>query len=117
MLTGKRPTDPMFKNELNIVNFVEKNFPEQIPHIIDAQLQEECKGFNQERIEQENRFYKCLLSVVQVALSCTHPIPRERMDIREIAIKLQAIRTSYAEATKRDDMLRRRELQCTIELV
>ncbi|XP_015623991.1 receptor kinase-like protein Xa21 isoform X2 [Oryza sativa Japonica Group] len=117
MLTGKRPTDPMFENELNIVNFMEKNFPEQIPHIIDAQLQEECKGFNQERIGQENRFYKCLLSVVQVALSCTHPIPRERMDIREIAIKLQAIRTSYAEATKRDDMLRRRELQCTIELV
>ncbi|KAB8087949.1 hypothetical protein EE612_012401, partial [Oryza sativa] len=117
MLTGKRPTDPMFENELNIVNFVEKSFPEQIPHIIDAQLQEECKGFNQERIEQENRFYKCLLSVVQVALSCTHPIPRERMDIREIAIKLQAIRTSYAEATKRDDKLRRRELQCTMELV
>uniref|UniRef100_A0A0E0E8Y2 Receptor kinase-like protein Xa21 n=1 Tax=Oryza meridionalis TaxID=40149 RepID=A0A0E0E8Y2_9ORYZ len=55
MLTGKRPTDPMFENELNIVNFVEKNFPEQIPQIIEARLQEECKGFNQERIGRSGK--------------------------------------------------------------
>jgi hypothetical protein len=42
-MTGKRPTDSMFENELNIVNLAERNFPDQILHIIDADLQEECK--------------------------------------------------------------------------
>uniref|UniRef100_J3LES2 Receptor kinase-like protein Xa21 n=1 Tax=Oryza brachyantha TaxID=4533 RepID=J3LES2_ORYBR len=118
MLIGKRPTDPMFENELNIVNFVEKNFPKQIPQIIDARLQEECKGLNQAITEQGDCFYVCLLSVAEVALSCTHLIPKERMTIREIAIKLHAIRTSYAEAIKREHLLRRRESHlCVMEVV
>ncbi|EEC77074.1 hypothetical protein OsI_15472 [Oryza sativa Indica Group] len=117
MLIGKRPTDPMFENELNIVNFVEKNFPEQILQIIDVRLQEEYKGINQAMTKKENCFYVCLLSVVQVALSCTPMIPKERMNMREIDIKLHAIRASYAEATNREHLLCRRELQCVMEVV
>ncbi|XP_044321500.1 receptor kinase-like protein Xa21 [Triticum aestivum] len=54
MLIGKRPTDCMFQDGLSIVNFVERNFPDQI----------------------------------------------ERMIMREVAIKLHAIRVSYVGATK-----------------
>lgn len=117
MLIGKRPTDPMFENELNIVNFLEKNFPEQILQIIDVRLQEEYKGINQAMTKKENCFYVCLLSVVQVALSCTPLIPKERMNMREIVIKLHAIRASYAEETNREHLLCRRELQCVMEVV
>ena len=46
MITGKRPTDSMFEGELSIANFVERNFPDQVLRIIDAHLQEECKGSN-----------------------------------------------------------------------
>lgn len=57
MLTGKRPTDSMFDNELNIVNLAERNFPYQILHIIDADLQEECKGLVCATAETENKVY------------------------------------------------------------
>jgi hypothetical protein len=54
MLIGKRPTDPMFDNELNIVSFTELNSPDHIIHIIDAHLQEECKEFIRAKAEAGN---------------------------------------------------------------
>jgi len=90
MLIGKRPTDSMFEGELNIVRFVERNFPDQMLHIIDACLQEECKVFIQATVGR-NEVHRCFLSLVQVALSCTHLLPRERMNMREVAAYLHSI--------------------------
>ncbi|VAH52198.1 unnamed protein product [Triticum turgidum subsp. durum] len=42
MLTGKRPTDHMFRNELTIVRFVETNFPDHIFNFLDSCLLDEC---------------------------------------------------------------------------
>jgi len=88
MLIGKRPTDSMFEGELNIVRFVERNFPDQMLRIIDTCLQEECKGFIQATVGTENETRRCLLSLVQVAISCTRLSPRERLNLREVAINL-----------------------------
>jgi serine/threonine protein kinase len=55
MLIGKRPTDPMFEGELSIISFVERKFPDQVLDIIDAHVQEECKGFNKVTVEQKMR--------------------------------------------------------------
>jgi serine/threonine protein kinase len=98
MLIGKRPTDPMFEGELSIISFVERNFPDQVLDIIDAHVQEECKGFKATAIE--NEAYRCVLSLLQVGLACTLRLPRERMSMREIAINLHAIRKSYVTAIK-----------------
>lgn len=38
MMTGKRPTDPMFKDDLDIVAFVKRNVPHQIHNVIDAHI-------------------------------------------------------------------------------
>lgn len=100
MLIGKRPSDSMFKDELSIVSFVKRNFPDHMLRIIDARLQEECKVFIEEMAETKNEVYQCLMSLVQVALSCTRLFPRERMNMREVAIRLHAIRRSYVGATK-----------------
>src|SRR3954463_6622541 len=75
MLIGKRPTDPMFENELNMVNFVEWNYPDKIVHIIDAPLHAERKGYIQENIGTKNVSYGCLSSLMEVALSCTRQMP------------------------------------------
>jgi hypothetical protein len=40
IFTGKRPTDSLFCNGLNIVNFMERNFPDQILDMVDAYLLE-----------------------------------------------------------------------------
>jgi len=100
MIIGKRPTDPLFDGGLSITGFVDRNFPDQLLHIVDAHLQEECNGFIKGTAATENEAYQCVLSLVQVALACTRPFPRERMNMREVAINLHAIRKSYVAAIK-----------------
>jgi len=102
MLTGKRPTDSMFGDDLSIVTFVERNFQDQMLVKIDPHLQEECKGSIQAMPEAENEICRCLLSLVQVALSCTRLFTRERMNMREVSINLHAIRRSYVAAIKQE---------------
>ncbi|CAD6243522.1 unnamed protein product [Miscanthus lutarioriparius] len=93
MLIGKRPTDSMFEGEMNIVSFVEKNFPKQMSHIIDAHLQEESMLLA--RVERGNEVRRCLMSLVGVALSCTRLLPSERMNMRQVTANLNAARRSY----------------------
>ncbi|CAN6238650.1 unnamed protein product [Urochloa humidicola] len=96
MMTGKRPTDPMFVDGFNLVNFVESNFPHQIHHIIDAHLKEECNNeFAQANMVPENVTHQCLASLLQVALSCAHPLPSERANMKEAASKIHAIKTTH----------------------
>ncbi|CAN6252319.1 unnamed protein product [Urochloa humidicola] len=100
MIIGKRPTDSMFEGGLSITSFVERNFPDEVLHIIDPHLQEECKGFTKETVATETDVHRCMLSLLQVALGCTRPFPRERMNMREVAINLNAIRKTYVAAIK-----------------
>ncbi|CAN6362544.1 unnamed protein product [Urochloa humidicola] len=95
ILTGRRPTDPMFCNELTIINFVERNYPNEIIPILDAYIQEECQQHAPRNMEEESTAYNCLLSLTKVALSCTCQIPNDRMDMREAAARLRAIKISY----------------------
>ncbi|CAO2039657.1 unnamed protein product [Urochloa humidicola] len=102
MLIGKRPTDSMFGDDLTIVSFVVRNFPDHMLGKMDAHIQEDCKGSIQAMPEAEKEVYQCLLSLVQLALSCTRLFPRERMNMREVAINLHAIRRSYDAAIKQE---------------
>lgn len=96
MFTGRRPTDSIFQNEVNIINFVEKNFPDQIFDVIDIFLQEECKSYTTPgKMVTENAVYQCLLSLLEIALSCTREIRTERMNMREAAKRLHGINASY----------------------
>jgi hypothetical protein len=95
ILTGKRPTDSLFCNGLDIINLVERNFPDQILHVIDAYLLEECQEYARANLEEENRVYQYLLALAKVALSCTHQAPDDRANMREVATKLRKIKMSH----------------------
>jgi serine/threonine protein kinase len=95
MMTGKRPTDPTFKDGVTIVDFVDSKFPHEIDCVVDANLSEICTDIAQAKKVTEISFHECLVSVLQLALSCTHPVPSERMNMKEIASKMQAIKTTY----------------------
>nr|TKV99571.1 hypothetical protein SEVIR_8G052500v2 [Setaria viridis] len=69
----KRPTDDMFKDRLNIVRFVEMNFPDRILQIMDPDL---------------------------VGLSCANPSPNERMDMQRVAAGLHGIKEAYLRGTE-----------------
>lgn len=96
MLTGKRPTDHLFVDELNIVSFVERSFPDKILDVVDGSLQEEIKCTQINNVVAEKGAYQCLFSLIQVALSCTRQIPGERTTMREAASRIRVIKTTYA---------------------
>lgn len=95
LLTGKRPTDPLFCNGLSIVSFVERNYPDVIDHIIDTYLRKDLKELAPAMLDEEKAAYQLLLDMLGVALSCTRQNPSERMNMREAATKLQVIKISY----------------------
>lgn len=101
MITGKRPTDPMFKDGLDIITFVSSsNLPDQACHVIDTHLIEEGKKYNQEGTVAENEFYQCLVFLLELALSCTRPLPCERTNMKQIASKLHKIKTTCLVARR-----------------
>ena len=71
MIIGKRPTDSLFDDGLSIASFVERNFPDQVLHIIDPHLQEECKGLIQASAATENDVYR-RVAVSCASCSCLH---------------------------------------------
>ncbi|KAM0895575.1 hypothetical protein ACQ4PT_023755 [Festuca glaucescens] len=95
MLTGRRPTDPMFCDGLTIVDFVKRNFPDQILDILDASLVEECQDYSRANLDEENEVHQRLFSLLKVALSCASQSPNKRMNMREAATELKIINMSY----------------------
>ena len=91
---GKRPTDAMFMDGLDIISFVENSFQSQIFDVIDVHLVEECKNLTQDKNVPEKEINKCLLDLVQVAFSCTRSLPSERSNMKQIASKMHAIKVS-----------------------
>jgi len=99
MVIGKRPTDSMFEGGCSIINFVERNFRDQVLHIIDPHLQEECKNFIKSNGGNRKRGLSMrAVCCENIALACTRPFPRERMNMREVAINLHAIRKTCCSA-------------------
>ena len=97
----KRPTDDMFKDDLNIARFVEMNFPDRISQIVDPELQEEQQDLLQQTSgNMKKESLECLLSVLNIGLRCANASPNERMDMQEVAARLRGIKQAYLKETE-----------------
>lgn len=86
----------MFKDGLNIVEFVEMNFPDRILKIIDADLLEDDRDVSQEEtVIIKEKSLECLLSVLKTGLCCANPSPSERMDMQGVTARLHGIKEAY----------------------
>ena len=116
MFTGKRPTNEIFKDDFNLHNFVKMALPERLVEIADSALlpreaeenalmRGELHGRNSSNtiggieIELGNqiraRLRKCLVSVLEIGVSCSKESPNERMNIGDVTKELQIIRNAY----------------------
>ncbi|KAF5750843.1 putative LRR receptor-like serine/threonine-protein kinase [Tripterygium wilfordii] len=103
MFTGKRPTDDMFKDGLNIHNFVKNDLPERLSEILDPLFV--AGGVEEEEITIEESFItghirkdrmnESLIAILRIGVACSMESPRERMDIRDVEKELQRIRKHY----------------------
>uniref|UniRef100_A0A803LP17 non-specific serine/threonine protein kinase n=1 Tax=Chenopodium quinoa TaxID=63459 RepID=A0A803LP17_CHEQI len=88
MFTGKRPTDDMFNDGLSLRHFVEAALPDKVSEILDNALLEEIA------VEENNStmILNALISVLRTALSCSTELPRERLNMSDVATKLSSIK-------------------------
>ena len=121
MFLGKRPTDEMFKDDLNLHNFVSMALPKRLVQIVDPALLirevEEMPAatvaareyYNENEIEAdeetqgivnhsqvEANVYKCLVSVLEIGLACSVDSQKERMKMEEVSKELHSIKKFFS---------------------
>ncbi|KAK4748425.1 hypothetical protein SAY87_015011 [Trapa incisa] len=89
MFTGKRPTDQMFHEELNLHKFVKKSLSCGVEEIIDPVL---LQGNKASARSGRDKVTNCLVSVFQVGVACSSEQPKERLCVREVVNELNSIR-------------------------
>lgn len=119
MFTGKRPTHEMFGNGMSLHNFVRLAFPGNLVDVIDPILVVERNNaeegnindeYGREEIEEEEdgesivkcsfrgmdpKMERCLISVIEVGLSCSLESPRERLTMEVATRKLHLIKQEF----------------------
>ncbi|CAL5363839.1 unnamed protein product [Camellia sinensis] len=87
MFTGKRPTDDMFKDSLNLHKFVRLALPHQVANVADPMLfqggEEETSTWNlrNRSCARCEKIRDCLISILQIGVTCSAEYPKERMNI------------------------------------
>ncbi|CAK9139961.1 unnamed protein product [Ilex paraguariensis] len=111
MITGKRPTDDIFKDGLSIHNFAKMALPENIMEIVDSSLLLAGKGGNLDENGNEereivrtggedsqrsgvSRMEECLVSVIEIGLWCSADLPGGRMPMSIAVNRMHKIRNS-----------------------
>ncbi|XP_030963560.1 probable LRR receptor-like serine/threonine-protein kinase At3g47570 [Quercus lobata] len=115
MFTGKRPTDNIFKNNLNLHDFVKGALPEQVINIVDPIILWEREDMetrtNDAHIQNQigsPKILECLILIFGIGVSCSIESPRERMDISDVVAQLHLIREKLLRIR-----IRRERLQLT----
>ncbi|KAK2995497.1 hypothetical protein RJ640_000780 [Escallonia rubra] len=90
LFTGKRPTDDMFNNGLNLHSFARMALDDRVMEISDPVLR-------QSEAEEETgaMIGEFLTSIYRIGVACSMEVPRERMDIRAAFTELQLIRDNF----------------------
>ena len=120
MFLGKRPTDKMFKDDLNLHNFVKMALPKRLVQIVDPTLlireveeipiatvaareynneneieaDEKTQG-NVNHYQVEANVYKCLVLVLEIGLACSVESPKERMNMEEVSKELHSLKNAF----------------------
>ncbi|KAL5713217.1 non-specific serine/threonine protein kinase [Ranunculus cassubicifolius] len=93
LFTGRRPTDEMFVDGLDIQKFATLALPNRVMEILDPAL------LSLEKVEEAVQ--QCLASVVRIGVACSARSPGERMDVEEVARELHLIRNHLLSLKKK----------------
>ncbi|KAK4368306.1 hypothetical protein RND71_012098 [Anisodus tanguticus] len=86
--TRRRPSDEIFSGDLSIRRWVSDSFPSGIHKVVDANLV-------QLGDEQTDAKIQCLLSIMELALSCTLVTPDARISMDDALSTLKRIRLQF----------------------
>ncbi|KAL4576230.1 hypothetical protein LXL04_012321 [Taraxacum kok-saghyz] len=91
LMTGKRPTDNIFHESLNIHKFGYMALPDHVTDVIDVDLlsflQEDVIA-TQRELANAKKIEVCLASTVKIGVSCSLDSPPQRMDIADVLLAI-----------------------------
>ncbi|QHO27323.1 uncharacterized protein DS421_7g207050 [Arachis hypogaea] len=96
MITGKKPTDSMFGEDLSLHKFCNMATLDGIIEIVDSRLpipidhQERRRVTQQQNLEDTIR--ECLVSFARIGVACSQEFPNQRMTIKNVITELHAIK-------------------------
>ena len=90
VLTGKKPTDPMFGGQLSLKTRVNQAFPRKLIDVVDERLLQDPS------ISCMDNF---LESMFELGLLCSRDIPDERVRMRDVVVTLNKIKKDYYHST------------------
>nr|XP_023872126.1 LRR receptor-like serine/threonine-protein kinase EFR [Quercus suber] len=117
---GKKPTDDMFKDGLNLHNVAKMALPEKLVQIVDPFLlprevdeaptalvaAREYNNGNEIQVDVEAQripnlcqmdpnVHKCLVSILETGIACSMESPKDRMKMKEVTRELHMIKKSF----------------------
>lgn len=112
MFSGRRPTDEIFKDGLNLHSFVKTALPESLmqiidPNLITAETQEtnsgrtateeerELSNSNGNLSEMSAKARSCVVSVLEIGIGCSAESPKGRMSMEDVSRQLHLIRKTF----------------------
>lgn len=101
MMTGKRPTDPIFEKGQNLHNFARTASPDHLmemaaePMLLNSD--EDAKDINNKNQVKDGRSKKdCFISVIKIGVACSMESPHDRMDIVNVIRELHSVQTTLS---------------------
>ncbi|KAK9743114.1 hypothetical protein RND81_03G218400 [Saponaria officinalis] len=105
LMTGKKPTDSIFKEDYNLHMYAKTAIPDQVLQIADPTLEEDIltEEADDRRAIQDTlqRRKECVISVVSVGVSCSNLLPQDRMKITDAISMLQSSRDNLLNVRNR----------------
>ena len=87
--TRKKPTDEIFAGEMGIKYWAKSSLPSALMEVVDANLLNSGeRGYSATR--------DCALSIFQLALECSEEVPEERINMKEVVVKLKKIKLKFS---------------------
>ncbi|KAJ8770833.1 hypothetical protein K2173_021748 [Erythroxylum novogranatense] len=109
MFSGRKPVDEMFKDGLNLRDFIRMTMLQRLEHIVDPVLLEiEITGeatskkndnnaveINMNLSSMKPKVQNCLLAVFEIGVTCSSESPNDRMNAGDVNRKLHLIRNAF----------------------
>jgi hypothetical protein len=95
MITGKRPTDPLFSEEgksgSTLQSWVGNTIPERLLEVIDRYLMEEIREKEYEHVLSKMGNYVIVVLLAEIGLRCSKEAPHNRPTLREVEALLEKL--------------------------
>lgn len=93
VVTGKKPTDAMFSEELSLREWVRQAIPSGLAHVVDHSIllvdEEATSSGDVLRAD-----WSCLAQMLNLGLQCSCDLPENRVSMKDVADELARIKKS-----------------------